>query len=258
MYCQRVESTDRTPVLITRAEEKKYRSLQQKKFRQEFGLFLVEGRKAISELIKSNFEIESILGIREEDLDGFQVCSMEQIARISTFKTPPDLIAVVKTMAASSNIDSIQSPVFILDAIRDPGNLGTIMRTVRWFGAADLILSEDCADIYNPKTIQSSMGALFHINVHKGPLIDIIPKLKDSGFEIFGTEVSGMPLSGFNESKKIALTIGNEGHGISDQVKSLCDGMLAIDGGNVAGVESLNAAMSVGIIAHHLYNNNGR
>ena len=218
---------------------------------------LVEGRKAVSELITSEFEIETVLGMVEEDIERFQVCSKEQMAKISSFRTPSDLIAVAKIPEMNAVFDLIQGHVFVLDSIRDPGNLGTIIRTVRWFGAEHLILSEDCADAFNPKTIQASMGAVFHLQLHYTELRSAIPMLKSNGYTIVGTDMKGQDLSTAGLSNKDAIVIGNEGHGMSEEVQQACDRIIRIEGAGLSGVESLNAAMSVGIIAHHLFTGNG-
>lgn len=217
------------------------------------GLFLTEGTKAVSELLKSDYETERIIGIGEDSaIPGIEQLDKADLASISSFKTPTNVIAIAHIKPFQPHSKS-SGPLFLLDSIRDPGNLGTIIRTVRWFGGSELILSNDCADIYNPKTIQASMGAVFHMGILMADLQDPIEKLRSTGYRIIGTEMSGEPMEKTDFPFNSAIVIGNEGHGISQDVLDLCDETISIEGGNVQGVESLNAAMSVGIIAHHLY-----
>lgn len=217
------------------------------------GLFLTEGTKAVSELLKSDYEIERILTNDEDStLPNVEHISKADLAAISSFKTPSNVIAIAR-IKSTPDQRKLSGPVFLLDSIRDPGNLGTIIRTVRWFGASDLILSSDCADIYNPKTIQASMGAVFHLRIQTSDLSDSIEKVRGSGYRIIGSNMNGTAIRKTNLPLDSAIVIGNEGHGISQSVLDLCDETMSIEGGNVDGVESLNAAMSVGIIAHHLY-----
>ena len=245
--------------MITRAEVKLYRSLQQKKFRQTHGLFLIEGRKTVSELLKSDYIIERIIGLEEDSkIPNIEFVDKTNLANISSFKNPSDVIAIARVKADLGH-SKISGPIFLLDSIRDPGNLGTIIRTIRWFGGSDLILSPDCADIYNPKSIQASMGALFHLKIQTTVLSDSIEALQSDGYRIFGTDMNGTDLNQANFPKDSAIVIGNEGHGISASILDLCNEQIAIEGGKAKGVESLNAAMSTGIIAHYLYlRNNGK
>ncbi|MFT4526658.1 MAG: TrmH family RNA methyltransferase [Granulosicoccus sp.] len=217
------------------------------------GLFLTEGKKAVSELLQSDFEIERIIAKDEDsNIPNIEVMDKADLASISSFKSPSDVIAIARIKLALGQ-PKVMGPIFLLDSIRDPGNVGTIIRTVRWFGASDLIVSSDCADVYNPKTIQASMGAVFHLRIHTTDLSESIETLKSSGYRIFGTEMNGTPLNETELPADSAIIIGNEGQGINQSILDLCDEQIAIEGGNINGVESLNAAMSVGIIAHHLY-----
>lgn len=243
--------------MITNNQEKLYRSLRSSKGRREHGLFVVEGRKVILELLKSDHEVEVIMTSSEEGFGpeiAVEHCPQRVIDRISSFKNPGAEIAIVRSKRTDPVLD-LKGPVFLLENIQDPGNLGSMIRTLRWFGATQMVVSPDCVDTFNPKVIRSSMGAVFHVNAIKAPLADSITDLNEAGIEVYATEMDGDPALMKILNKNVGIVIGNEGHGISEEVKRRCNGSISIAGAGQPGVESLNAAISLGILAHQLFKN---
>lgn len=241
--------------MITNNQEKVYRSLKSSKGRKEHGLFLAEGRKVINELLKSEFEVEAILSSNAEDgFDNSIELSQKQIDRISALKNPTSEIAIVRVPDYPAVVEP-SGPIFLLESIQDPGNLGTMIRTLRWFGASQVLVSADCADVFNPKVIQASMGAVFHLNVIKGDLLPAIETLRKSSYKVLTTEMDGDSglMEGLNGN--VGIVIGNEGHGISKEILAACDASISIPGSGMAGTESLNAAISLSILAFQLYKN---
>lgn len=241
--------------MITNNQEKIYRSLKSSKGRKEHGLFLAEGRKVINELLQSEFEVETILS---SSADGyFANCiemSQKQIDRVSALKNPSSEIAIVKNPNKPVELEP-KGPIFLLENIQDPGNLGTMFRTLRWFGAGQVLVSADCADVFNPKVIQASMGAVFHLNVVKAELLPIIETLRNSNYQVFSTEMDGDPALMDELSGNVGIVIGNEGHGISREILAACDASISIPGSGKTGTESLNAAISLSILAFQLFKN---
>jgi TrmH family RNA methyltransferase len=145
------------------------------------------------------------------------------------------------------------APIVLLDSIRDPGNLGTIIRTAEWFGVKKLICSTDCVETYNPKVVQSAMGSLFRMSTYRGDLSAFIATLKkEGGYQVFGADLAGEPLSNAPSKDKIALVIGSESHGISQEVLQVVDHKVLIAKGASSSTESLNAAVACGILLSQL------
>lgn len=241
--------------MITNNQEKVYRSLKSSKGRKEHGLFLAEGRKVINELLQSEFEVEAILSSNVED--GFAnsiELSQKQIDRISALKNPTAEIAIVRVPDHPTVLEP-SGPIFLLESIQDPGNLGTMIRTLRWFGASQVLVSTDCADVFNPKVIQASMGAVFHLDVIKGELLPAIETLRNSSYHVLATEMNGDPALVDELKRNVGIVIGNEGHGISSEILAACDASISIPGSGKAGTESLNAAISLSILAFQLFKN---
>lgn len=238
---------------ISNNEIKRIRSLQQKKFRDESGLFVVEGEKMVAEALASAFSVEEVYK-RDE-------IGEEAMKRISSLSTPSPVLALVRKPSdiapeSLAYFDSMLSePGFYigLDSIRDPGNLGTIIRIADWFGADAVFASHDTVDIFNPKTVQATMGAIFRVKFHYVSMPGISDMILSHGGKVYGTFLDGENIykrkldTGADCS--VMVVTGNESEGISDEVGSLVSDRLFIPPfpADVRGSESLNAAVATAI-----------
>lgn len=236
---------------ISGNEIKRLRSLGSKKFRDASGLFIVEGEKMVEEALASGFEIEKIY--RREDI------GEETMSRISLLNTPSPVLAVVKKPeerwpASFAEIIKNKGLFLGLDSIRDPGNLGTILRIAGWFGIDAVFASEDTADIFNPKTVQATMGALFRVKFLYTDLRLPAKEILSQGGKLYGTFLNGENLYNSDidtgENKPVMIVIGNEARGISEEVESMVGERLLIPSYTAAGQyggESLNAAVAAAV-----------
>ena len=238
---------------ISNNEIKRIRSLQQKKFRDESGLFVVEGEKMVAEALASAFSVEEVYK-RDE-------IGEEAMKRISSLSTPSPVLALVRKPSdiapeSLGYFDSMLSePGFYigLDSIRDPGNLGTIIRIADWFGADAVFASHDTVDIFNPKTVQATMGAIFRVKFHYVSMLGISDMILSHGGKVYGTFLDGENIYkrklDTGADCPVMVVTGNESEGISDEVGSLVSDRLFIPPfpADVRGSESLNAAVATAI-----------
>tara|TARA_Y200000002_G_scaffold2562_1_gene2424 strand:+ start:407 stop:1129 length:723 start_codon:yes stop_codon:yes gene_type:complete len=237
--------------MVTKNEIKFIKSLTSKRVRNKFKLFVVEGEKSINEFLKSDYKVYKIYTIYPStfNMPGKVVeISEKQLSQISSFKSPNKHLAVFKQVEFSLKNKNIY---FILDSVNDPGNLGTIIRTIDWFGYNQLICSKNSVDCYNPKVIQSTMGSLARVNVH---YIDIIKFLKKSQLPIYGTSSKGNSIYNFSGNKKIGIWIfGSEANGISNDILKVINEKYTIPKFNSKIMtESLNLSTSFSIITSFL------
>lgn len=226
---------------------KKIASLHKKKFRDEYELFFIEGMKSIKEAINFNQEIEYILyspDMVEYDLDieGIEV-SKEILCKISDTVTPQGIIAVCKIKEEKIDVLKGKKKIVYLDKVQDPGNVGTIIRTADAFGIDCVVLSKECADIYSPKVVRSTMGSIFHLPVIRDVGVEELKKLN---MKIYSSSLDGD--EEFKIEDNSILVIGNEGNGISEETKEITDEFIKIRmPGNA---ESLNASIAAGILMY--------
>jgi TrmH family RNA methyltransferase len=238
---------------ISKAQIKLIRSLQQKKYRDETGLFIAEGEKCIEELRRS---FELVMHIREGEN-----ATRTEIEQMSSLRTPQGVIGVFRKPSDSGHADkSNEHLTLALDAIQDPGNLGTIIRTCDWFGVHDIYCSPDTADCYSPKVVQATMGALARVRIH---YVDMPQWLQSQRTEqkvkIYGTLLDGKDIyevlsaqQQTGEAGPSIIVMGNEGNGISEAVRSLITHPVRIpsypnkEASDV--VESLNVAIATAIV----------
>ncbi len=239
--------------MLTAHKIKIFQSLDKKKFRQKYNLFLVEGNKTIKEVAASEFVIKEIFTVTPEFFEGkstnvFNVTAAE-LRKISFLQNPKDSVAVCEIRESSALPPGrIQ---IILDGIQDPGNLGTIIRLADWFGIKQIVCSTDTADIYNPKVIQATMGSFLRVNVVYENLDDYLGK---TDAPIIGTDMDGENLYHYNFPDQLNLVFGNEGNGIRENVRQLLTDKIAIPRfGSTKATESLNVAMSAGIILSQIF-----
>ncbi|MDR3129899.1 MAG: RNA methyltransferase [Tannerellaceae bacterium] len=235
------------------------RSLEKKRNRIEQGVFLAEGNKLVTDLCL-HFYAELVIAkpvwiatqgnIAAKEL---LVADEADIRRASFLRNPQDVIAAfrlpmwqIKAALSSAGEGEL---ILALDGIQDPGNLGTIIRLASWFGIPHLLCSEDTTDVFNPKSIQATMGALVNVEVHYCRLEEQLEKLREQGVPLFGASLNGEPLFDAMLGKGGVLVVGNEGQGIRPAVRSLLDRQLYIPRyATEAAAESLNVAVATGIL----------
>ena len=234
--------------------------LNQKKYRSEYGCFIVEGKKGVLDAIASGKEVIQLVVTRqfanqEENFGGEiekLIVDERDFARLAETVTPSGIAAIVRMPNYSlANLEK-GKVIAVLEDIRDPGNLGTMIRTADWFGLAGILLIGG-ADPYQSKVVRSSMGSIFHlpIIISQNPVEDLLA-LKKSGFEIVVTrpELAGAKQEKTNFEKKIAVVFGNESQGTSKEIDELADRALSIP--KYGPAESLNVAVSFGIIINSI------
>lgn len=224
-----------------------------KKYRDDSSLFLVEGEHLVEEAYRNHSLVEVIKC--EDCLIDYSVkktlVTYDILKKLCSTKTPQKIIGVCKKQEEKE----IGEKVLILDAIQDPGNLGTIIRSSVAFGIDTIILSMDCVDLYNDKVIRASEGVLFKQNILKRNLEEVISYLKKNHYTIFGTKVDGgTPIGEVDYPDKFAMVMGNEGSGVRDSILSLCDIYLYIPMLNQ--VESLNVGVATSIILYEMARKN--
>ena len=242
--------------MISKNRISQIRKLHAKKFRDESQLFLVEGYKSVEMLCGSDFEVEEIFAtenaIRENENwlknKEITIITTEEMSRISTMQTPPELLAIAQQKTNLPDIPK-DSPVLALDHISDPGNLGTIIRTADWFDIQHIVCSPDCVEFYNPKVIQATMGSFTHIHVHKRSLPEFL-KRESANRRILGTFLNGTDIRTLDFQPSDIVVIGNESNGISDEVAKVVTNRITIpsaaQGRETA--ESLNAAIAAALV----------
>lgn len=228
-------------------------SLQKKKYRIKENAFIAEGYKLVADAVKSQHPIRKIFCTEEllhdpliKNIDK-EECSEDELKKISQLTTPPNIIALCN-IGAHKLTDNSQL-ILALDTIQDPGNMGTLMRTCNWFGIKTILLSEGCADIYSPKVVQATMGAIFHVNAKQCKLSEELYNLSLKGYSICGTFLDGTNIYKTALPKQAVIVMGNEGKGISPEIEKLITNKLLIPHiGHEKHQESLNVSIATGIV----------
>lgn len=243
--------------MLSKAQLKYIQSLKQKKFRQKYAQFVIEGDKVVKEALSCAYPIQLILATNTwiaaygslipRSVETIEI-TFQQLNQISSLQSPQDVLAI----ASERNMiipqpEELNGWVLCADGINDPGNLGTIIRIADWFGVSYLLCSEDCAEIFNPKVVQASMGSLFRVSVFSSSLSEKLPLFTSKKY---AATLQGTSVYTYKKSTSGVLIIGNESHGIKQAILDLCDEEITIPGkGNT---ESLNAAVAAGILCSHL------
>ena len=244
--------------MISKNEIKLIKSLSSKKNRLKELLFIVEGEKMVNELLSSNYKIKKIYATKEWyennfsklDLIDFKKISYDELSKISSLKNPNNVFALVEMFSNELDYFNLSGTTLILDSINDPGNLGTIIRSCDWFNVRNIICSKNTVDIYNNKTIQSTMGSIFRVNVHYCNLTDFFVNINNKP-QTFAATLNGRNLKNLKNNKDNFLIVGSESHGISDDLMKFVDEEVKIE--NISGSgESLNAAIATSIILYQL------
>ena len=234
--------------MVSKNQIKLITSLQQKKYRKQEQLFFAEGVKVVQELLNSNFELQDLFTTKEDfpfvSKNKVHAVSDLELKKISALTSPNTCLAVFKMPKPKDFVES--GLILALDDVRDPGNLGTIIRLCDWFGIETLFCSEESVDIYNPKVVQATMGSISRVNVVYGNLEAFLTKTK---LTVFGTFMDGSNIYQEALPKEGVIVMGNEANGISSSVEKLVSERIAIPRfGNIQLTESLNVATATAII----------
>ncbi|HHY82395.1 MAG TPA: RNA methyltransferase [Clostridiales bacterium] len=244
---------------------KRIKSLMMKKFRDSEKLFIAEGRKMVAEALLSDYEVEllvfsesfsELLPIETEDRAVRRLVVKDSLfGSLSDTQTPQGILAVIKQKSfdLKEEIGKDRSFLVILDGVKDPGNLGTIIRTVDAAGGNGVVLINDCVDPYNPKAVRSTMGSIFRVPVYQADDTEgLLDDLSREGYHIAASHLDGSNVftwaGGYS---KTALVIGSESHGISLTVKQKAHSLIKIP--MVGGAESLNASVAAGILIYEIF-----
>ena len=245
--------------MLSKNQIKFINSLKQKKFRQENRLFISEGNKIVSELLESEIKIKQVVATTDffnktkinNGIECIEINSRE-MERVSALTTPTEVLAVCEIPDYKLNTDELKDKLtLVLDDIKDPGNLGTIIRIADWFGISNIICSNNTADVFNPKVVQATMGSISRVKVHYKELPELF-QISDFKFQIYGALLEGENIYSHKLSSQGLIIIGNESKGISENLLPYITNKVSIpsfshlkQGGET---ESLNAAIATAII----------
>ncbi|MCB0760395.1 MAG: RNA methyltransferase [Flavobacteriales bacterium] len=238
---------------ITRNDIKHIRSLQQKKYRKQFGEFVVEGVKPVEELLRSEIEVKQVF-VLESQANAFGECqpeivSQKDMERMSGLSSAPGVLAWCREKAWS--VPEFDGVTLVLDEIRDPGNFGTLVRSAEWFGIRQMVCMPGGVDIWHPKVVQSAMGSIFRMPVMFMEAEELKNHLAHAGIPVYAADMGGQSIEKFQASAKCAIVIGSESHGLSTFWREQADAIISIPGGS--GTESLNAAVAGSILMWKLF-----
>lgn len=250
--------------MLTKNELKYYSSLLNKKHRDSEKKFIIEGKKIIEEALAGGFIFDVIFAtfkFKEENEDIFnafekkkvrvEILKSHELSKLTDTVTPQGIAAVLQKPPLKKSRTGRSSLIVFLDDISDPGNTGTILRNCDWFGIEDVILSNDCADVYNPKAIRSSMGSLFHLNIiDDADTAQTLSDLKSKGYQILCSDLIGEDVNQFNRSEKSVVIFSNEAAGPSAPVLDISDKKISIP--KIGRAESLNVASASAVILAQL------
>lgn len=239
--------------MITKAQVKHIRALADKKYRQEHCLFVVEGEKLVKELVTSGLKIKEIFATQNwiEKQSRFLIGSLItevqdfELERISSLTTPNQVLALVEI---PSVLDKTPDKAILLENIKDPGNLGTIIRIADWYGISTVYCSEHSVDCFNTKVIQASMGSIFRVDVIYRDLHSLVDQHQD---RVVAAALNGTNLNIIPSMHKAWLLMGNESEGLSTTLLNLCKHIYSIP--KLGSAESLNVAVATGIFSQALY-----
>ncbi len=245
---------------ITKADIKRFRSLKQRKFREEERLFVAEGRKCVTSLFDRFREGYVVVRTGAEAIDvpqGMQLleASPQEMEQLSQLQTPPDVLGVFAIPEDDWNEEYMlrlagHELVLVSDEIQDPGNLGTIIRTADWFGVRHIVCSHTTADVYNLKVVQATMGSLARVNVHYADIESFVRKAKEQSIPVYGTLLDGTNIYESRLTDYGVLVMGNEGRGISEAVRRCVTSSLRIPSfpKGVPTAESLNVSVATAVV----------
>ncbi|MRX65746.1 TrmH family RNA methyltransferase [Maribacter luteus] len=237
--------------MVGKSQIKFIKSLQQKKYRIQHGMFVVEGIKTVRELLDSNFEAHKVYAINNNLVSAEQVnvelVSEADLKRISNLKNPNKVLGVFKFPLVKPIEE--QGWILALDDVRDPGNMGTIIRLCDWFGVRQLVCSENTVDCFNPKVLQATMGSITRVNI---VYTDLLQFIKSSELSVYGTFMNGENVHVTKMPEKGILVMGNEANGISKEIADLVNHKITIPQFGGQKTESLNVATATAIFLNEI------
>jgi TrmH family RNA methyltransferase len=234
--------------MVPKSQLKIISSLQQKKYRTIHKLFVVEGIKGINEFLKSDFKLHSIyttdIGLFRNHKESSSLITEAELGKISSFKTPNKALALFETPTPSQVIN--KGLTLVLDNIRDPGNLGTIIRLCDWFGVTQLVCSLQTVDCFNAKVVQATMGSLTRVSI---VYTDIKEYLQQTKAPVFVANMNGANVYKQELPKEGVLIMGNEANGVSPEIEAMASNYISIPRfGELKLTESLNVATAAAIL----------
>ncbi len=251
--------------MLTRNQAKLITSLQQKKFRKEENLFIAEGEKVVTDLLLSEIYVREIycteeFVTRQSKSSAFYgkknlvIIEQEELRKISALSTPQHVLALADIPGEEADINYAGGLKLVLDNIKDPGNMGTLIRTADWFGINEVICSEECVDCFNPKVVQGAMGSLFRLKLFSRNLKKLfdLNESKNS-LPVYGTVLNGRNIYEEELSKNGFILIGNESVGIEEEHISFITNALTIPASPSTKADSLNAAIAAGIVCSEFF-----
>lgn len=241
--------------MLSKNKLKKLKGLQRKKERKSTGLFVVEGKKIVAELLDSSAPYQELYAlpcwfdanpIYANKINSFEI-SERDLAYISSLVTPNEVFMVVNQFETNS-FDQLNdsSTILALDGVKDPGNLGTIIRLADWFGITHILCTKDSVDLYNPKTVQSAMGSISKVQLHYGDLSEMFSKF--IAHKIYAFDLTGSSIYTTGFVQKSILLMGSESHGISEELLKIADQKVTIPSFSNSGIDSLNVATATSIV----------
>lgn len=251
-------------MMVSKNQLKYYSSLLNKKNRQEEKKFLVEGSKVISEALDSGYDCETILApksfvdmsnefvklIAKQKLH-IELVNNIEFEKLCDTKNPQGVVGIFQFKQINADAFANDKLIVALENISDPGNMGTIIRNCDWFGVKNILLSSNCAEIYNPKVIRASAGSVFHLNlVEKNDFFGALTEYKKAGYEIVCADLDGENLNSYTSKKKTILVMANEANGPSNELLKITDRKITIPKKGKA--ESLNVASASAVILSEL------
>ena len=234
--------------MLSKNQVKLIQKLQQKKYRNELNLFIVEGKKSIVEFLQAGYRLELLIAteVFATALNGqpITLVSKEELRKVSSLKNPDEGLAIFHHRQHKGILQ--EGVILALDNVQDPGNLGTLIRLCDWFGIETLICNSQTVDCYNPKVVQATMGSLTRVAVH---YLDLAGFLATCALPLYAMDLDGENLYTTEFPEDCVLILGNEANGISPEIRALADGIITIPRfGKLQQTESLNVAMAGAIV----------
>ena len=234
--------------MLSKNQVKLIQKLQQKKYRNELNLFIVEGKKSIVEFLQAGYRLELLIAteVFATALNGqpITLVSKEELRKVSSLKNPDEGLAIFHQRQHKGILQD--GVILALDNVQDPGNLGTLIRLCDWFGIETLICNSQTVDCYNPKVVQATMGSLTRVAVH---YVDLAGFLATCALPLYAMDLDGENLYTTEFPEDCVLILGNEANGISPEVRTLADSIITIPRfGKLQQTESLNVAMAGAIV----------
>jgi TrmH family RNA methyltransferase len=237
--------------MVVKSQIKFIKNLQQKKYRNLHSMFVVEGVKTVNELLVSDLEVQNVYTVDKDSIpfqsDYCQLVSASDLQKMSSLKAPNKVLGVFRMPAPQSL--NFNDWILVLDSVKDPGNLGTIIRLCDWFGIEHLACSTDTVDCYNPKVLQATMGSITRVNVVYTDIKELILKCK---VPVFGAFMEGSSIYSEHWPGSGVVVMGNEAHGISKPIEDLITKKIGIPQFGKSTAESLNVATATAIFLNEI------